>query len=442
VSLERLRFVLVQSGEPISADALDPKRCGSVMLNSAEAEVLQLMNRLLEVQTGGEQQFSLLADAARFGSNADSDFAPIKRQSAGPLNGHVLLVEDNPVNRAVALKVVGKIGVSAEWAENGQEALEKMAAGRCDLVLMDCQMPVMDGYISTRTRRTLEDEAKLARLPIIAMTANAMVGDRERCLAAGMDDYLTKPLNLQLLEEIMRKWMPAHAKTRPEFAQAPLFQSPAMAEGAQAQNAAPNAATSPAAALVTSKPISVAGGMELLPGMHLQDDPMAALFDAVAANEPAAAATPQVLRSASIPAPPSLPQAPTPGLAPVMAPVTASIASAPKKPAIERAIFDELLDIMGSEFAALVKVYLEDTPKNLRILAQSSQQGDVAGMVAPAHSLKSTSANLGAMALSDIAKKIETMARTSTLSDPISMAKQAIAEFERAAAELKALIGA
>jgi HPt (histidine-containing phosphotransfer) domain-containing protein len=87
-------------------------------------------------------------------------------------------------------------------------------------------------------------------------------------------------------------------------------------------------------------------------------------------------------------------------------------------------------------------VYLEDTPKNLRILAQSSQQGDVAGMVAPAHSLKSTSANLGAMALSDIAKKIETMARTSTLSDPISMAKQAIAEFERAAAELKALIGA
>jgi signal transduction histidine kinase len=69
VSLERLRFVLVQSGEPISADALDPKRCGSVMLNSAEAEVLQLMNRLLEVQTGGEQQFSLLADAARFSSD-------------------------------------------------------------------------------------------------------------------------------------------------------------------------------------------------------------------------------------------------------------------------------------------------------------------------------------------------------------------------------------
>jgi CheY-like chemotaxis protein/HPt (histidine-containing phosphotransfer) domain-containing protein len=317
------------------------------------------------------------------------------------------------------LKVVGKIGVSAEWAENGQEALEKMAAGRCDLVLMDCQMPVMDGYISTRTRRTLEDEGKLARLPIIAMTANAMVGDRERCLAAGMDDYLTKPLNLQLLEEIMRKWMPAHAKTRPEFAQVPLFQSPTSSEVAPA--------SSPAAAPVAARSINVAGGMELLPGMHLQDDPMAALFDAVAASEPA--------RSSVPPAPLS------PAAAPAITPVIASIPTAPKKPAIERAIFDELLDIMGSEFAALVKVYLEDTPKNLRILAQSSQQGDVAGMVAPAHSLKSTSANLGAMALSDVAKKIETMARTNTLTDPVSIAKQAIAEFERAAAELKALIG-
>ena len=112
----------------------------------------------------------------------------------------------------------------------------------------------------------------------------------------------------------------------------------------------------------------------------------------------------------------------------------------PLKPAIDRSIFDELLEVMGSEFAGLVTVYLEDTPKNIKILAQSAQRGQVEGMIAPAHSLKSTSANLGALVLSDLAKKIEHGARSGTLTDPISDAKNVINEFERASESLKALL--
>jgi CheY-like chemotaxis protein len=106
-----------------------------------------------------------------------------------------LLVEDNPVNLAVGEKLLSVLGYVCDIAVNGQIALEKMAAGQYDLVLMDCQMPVLDGYSATREWRDREvlQQAPL-RLPIVAMTANAMAGDREACLAAGMDDYISKPI--------------------------------------------------------------------------------------------------------------------------------------------------------------------------------------------------------------------------------------------------------
>ncbi|MDA1266020.1 MAG: response regulator [Planctomycetota bacterium] len=118
----------------------------------------------------------------------------------------VLLVEDNLVNQRVATAMLAKGGFACELAVNGQEALDALEAHPFDLVLMDCQMPVMDGFEATR--RIRERELKTgSNLPIIAMTANAMEGDRERCLDAGMDDYLTKPVNADNLISILNHWI-------------------------------------------------------------------------------------------------------------------------------------------------------------------------------------------------------------------------------------------
>lgn len=105
----------------------------------------------------------------------------------------VLVAEDTPVNQTVARRMLESLGCEVEIVENGQVAVERATASEFDLVLMDCQMPVMDGFLATHALRTGESE-KVRSLPIVAMTANAMAGDRERCLEAGMDDYLVKPV--------------------------------------------------------------------------------------------------------------------------------------------------------------------------------------------------------------------------------------------------------
>jgi signal transduction histidine kinase/CheY-like chemotaxis protein/HPt (histidine-containing phosphotransfer) domain-containing protein len=117
-------------------------------------------------------------------------------------SGHVLLVEDNVVNQKVAARFLERLGCTVEVAANGAEGVAAAATGHFDLILMDLQMPVMDGVTATRKIRELET---LRQVPIIALTANAMTGDRERCEAAGMDDYLTKPIEVERLRAVLRK---------------------------------------------------------------------------------------------------------------------------------------------------------------------------------------------------------------------------------------------
>ncbi len=296
----------------------------------------------------------------------DDAYASEATPTATSLSGRLLLVEDNPVNLHVAQKLLGLVGCDFEVAKNGKEALSKLKASSYDAVLMDCMMPVMDGYAATTQWRTHETAQGLRRTPIIAMTANAMAGDRQKCLDAGMDDYMAKPLNRLLLNEILSRWLTRDAVAEP----APVTPLPV----AQAPAPAPLAVPTPAATV-----------------------------------DPAPAAVPKKRTAARVSA----------------------------RPALDRQVLDDLIDIMGDEYLELISIYLEDAPKSLSELQRAAAAGDVAALVAPAHSLKSTSANLGAMTLSHLAKEVETEARLGRTENPTAKVQAMMDEFQQVMAELE-----
>jgi len=123
----------------------------------------------------------------------------------------VLVVDDTAMNLKITIRVLEKLGVRADPAGNGKEALEALAQRPYDLVLMDCQMPEMDGYEATAAIRKTQKKGE-PRVPIVAMTAHAMSGEREKCLAAGMDDYLSKPVDNAKLARMVRKWLSRETK--------------------------------------------------------------------------------------------------------------------------------------------------------------------------------------------------------------------------------------
>ncbi len=130
---------------------------------------------------------------------------------------HLLLVEDNDVNRELAEEMLTVVGFTVDVAVNGQEALNLARQNRYDLVLMDCHMPVMDGYEATRLMRA---EASLASVPIIAMTANALPSDRSQCLAVGMNDHIAKPIDVAQLYATLARWLSKEGRARAEPAAA------------------------------------------------------------------------------------------------------------------------------------------------------------------------------------------------------------------------------
>ncbi len=135
----------------------------------------------------------------------DAQLESIEQPAAGTSQPRVLVVEDHAVNRMLATRLLAKLGCEVEIAENGRIACERTAQQSYDLIFMDCQMPEMDGYEATRAIREREQDSA-RRTPIVALTANAMSQDRERCIEAGMDDYITKPYAASDFERTLQRW--------------------------------------------------------------------------------------------------------------------------------------------------------------------------------------------------------------------------------------------
>ena len=273
-------------------------------------------------------------------------------------NARILLVEDNPVNLMVGQRLLAVLGVNCDTATNGEAALMRMSASRYDLVLMDCQMPVLDGY--SATRRWRDNEAanrEPRRLPIVAMTANAMAGDRQKCLDVGMDDYLPKPVTRAELERCLHRW----CKPR-------------------APSATPSAAI---------------------------DDIAVTIDDA--------------------PAPVAMPVA-----TPLRRETPITTAMPQQQGPIDFEVLDELRAVLGDEVRQLVQVFLDDAPGLIAKLESAAARPDYPLLYQAAHSLKSSSANLGATALSAAAKRIELGARAESLDRPAVAVALLAGEFEHA----------
>ena len=157
-------------------------------------EQSRLYNLLSQLVSTREQDSSIIT---RYTSRESAQF-----------NALILVVDDNEINRIVAEGILLKFGLSIDLACNGEEALQAMKHISYDLVFMDCQMPVMDGYEASRQIRDLQITVNNPQIPIVAMTANVMKGDREKCLAAGMDDYIGKPVDIHKLLQILKHWLP------------------------------------------------------------------------------------------------------------------------------------------------------------------------------------------------------------------------------------------
>jgi len=181
--------------------------------NSRDAKELGIAALLTKPVRRSRLQRTLLAALGPDAEiNAGANVPAVERLPHCSAAGRVLVVEDNVVNQRLAKVLIERLGYEVDLAANGEEAVTQLARRSYDLALMDCQMPVLDGFEATRQVRRLD--APACRTPIVAMTASAMDGDREQCLNSGMDDYLTKPLDLEKLKTAIERWTLASRQSR------------------------------------------------------------------------------------------------------------------------------------------------------------------------------------------------------------------------------------
>ncbi len=222
-----LRFFVLDTGDGVPAellprlfDAFEQGPAATLHARSGTGLGLTISRQIARAM-GGDVACTSTGDGGAtfvFTLPAEPVAAPTAQAAANDevivppsLLGHVLVVDDNPVNATVASAMLQRMGLRTDVADDGAQALAMMRRGGYDLVLMDCQLPVLDGWEATRRWRRSEGAAR--RLPIVALTANAVVGDRERCLQAGMDDYLAKPFRMDELAAVVDRHLQAARRT-------------------------------------------------------------------------------------------------------------------------------------------------------------------------------------------------------------------------------------
>ncbi len=222
---ETIRFEVVDTGigvdplaleqmfEPfVQADVSTTRKYGGNGLGlSIARELVELMHGAIDAESepgsGSRFWFEVPLPKVALSSTAGrrERVAMMSERRPNPDAPLILVVEDSPVNRLVTVHVLERCGFRVHVVNDGREALEALSSQTYAAVLMDCQMPEVDGYEATRELRRREGDGR--RTPVIAMTAHAMTGDRERCLEAGMDDYLAKPVRSQMLVDVLERWI-------------------------------------------------------------------------------------------------------------------------------------------------------------------------------------------------------------------------------------------
>jgi signal transduction histidine kinase/CheY-like chemotaxis protein/HPt (histidine-containing phosphotransfer) domain-containing protein len=340
----RLRIAVLNSSDTNALDWIKVPRCRIFNRNVESTILFSEISRFLSATTLGPQNTLRAHNEPQVLIQAQDEPIDISLS-----HGIVLLVEDNPINLLVAQRLIMLSNFEFVSAENGEVALELLQERKFDLVLMDCQMPVMDGYQATQQWRAIEAQTNAVRTPIIAMTANAMAEDRQKCLDSGMDDYLSKPVDRKLLKQTLLKWQNEKQAVKTEETKTP--------------------------ASMVNVDMNIA--------------------------EPTADSKPVVL---------------------------------------DLGIVKDLQEFMGDDYQSLIRIYLEDSPKLLQQIQSALVIQDPVALVNPAHTLKSSSANLGAVGLSKIAAQFEKSAREGKMDIPNQEAKNLLEEFNKAREALTALM--
>ncbi len=292
--------------------------------------------------------------------------APTKADRRGKFEGcSVLLVEDNRVNRTFATQVLEDLGCMVEQAENGEEAVQAVGAKEFDAILMDCQMPIMDGFRATSKICEMTKNGEIRSTPIIALTANAMPGDRERCFGAGMHDYMSKPVRKADFVTTLGKWLDKNL-------QPSKLESPSALQG-RSDLAKPEARVPPSTLSAPN-----------LPGCK----------DKVA-RMPDVAAEPAQSRISD-------------------RKVTAVEHGENPHPVLDRSALDNVRSMMKDDFASILNIFLEDAATYVDNIARGIEEGTFDKAASAAHALKSSAGQLGAMRLSSLAKQFEADAKAVT----------------------------
>ena len=321
-AIARTRLVMLTSS-PIAAEELDD---ASILAHlSKPVRKSELYNCLIQV-VGGKSPVR--------GHESEVQRAPIEKTG-----GRILVAEDNPVNQEVVREMLKDLGCEVHCVGNGREAIDALPLRKYDVVLMDCQMPELDGYGATRLIRQMEQSGEgtgqgRSRLPIIALTAHAMQKDREECIATGMDDYLSKPFTQEQIFRVLSRWLPESEAERLESGEGEP----------SSQKTAEGPATLDPAALATIRELEKRGSTGF----------------------------------------------------------------------VDR----------------VIQAYLDSSPQYLENLAEAIVLKDATAAFKAAHTLKSSSANLGAVRLSELCRELEHNSRAGDTDDGVRMLSEIKAEFE------------